>query len=297
MNTKAAAGSWSPPLAQTHVGSSRQVKPGAGSRYLLITLALSFFSLLFVLPLLSIFAEALGKGWVLYLQALKDGETLAALRLTLTICIIAVPLNTLFGLAAAWAICKFSCRGKRLLISLIDLPLSVSPVVAGLIFVLLFGSHGWLGPWFIDHGMKIIFSVPGIALATIFISFPLVAREIIPLMETQGKDEEEAALILGASGFKTFWHVTLPNIRWALLHGVILCTARVLGEFGAVSVVSGHIRGVTNTLPLQVEILYNEYQFTAAYALASLFALTSLFTLVLKFIFKRRTQATARSVA
>jgi sulfate transport system permease protein len=263
----------------------------------LITLALSFFSLLFVLPLLSIFAEALGKGWVLYLQALKDGETLAALRLTLTICIIAVPLNTLFGLAAAWAICKFSFRGKRLLISLIDLPLSVSPVVAGLIFVLLFGSHGWLGPWFIDHGMKIIFSVPGIALATIFISFPLVAREIIPLMETQGKDEEEAALILGASGFKTFWHVTLPNIRWALLHGVILCTARVLGEFGAVSVVSGHIRGVTNTLPLQVEILYNEYQFTAAYALASLFALTSLFTLVLKFIFKRRTQATARSVA
>jgi sulfate transport system permease protein len=228
---------------------------------------------------------------------LKDGETLAALRLTLTICIIAVPLNTLFGLAAAWAICKFSFRGKRLLISLIDLPLSVSPVVAGLIFVLLFGSHGWLGPWFIDHGMKIIFSVPGIALATIFISFPLVAREIIPLMETQGKDEEEAALILGASGFKTFWHVTLPNIRWALLHGVILCTARVLGEFGAVSVVSGHIRGVTNTLPLQVEILYNEYQFTAAYALASLFALTSLFTLVLKFIFKRRTQATARSVA
>jgi sulfate/thiosulfate transport system permease protein len=251
-------------------------------RYLLLTLGLAFFFLFLVLPLVVVFAEALRKGWSAYLAALVEPDALSAIQLTLTAAVIAVPLNLVFGVAAAWAIAKHDFRGKQLLITLIDLPFSVSPVVAGLIFVLVFGAHGWFGPWLQAHDLKIIFAVPGIVLATIFVTLPFIARELIPLMQAQGRDEEEAATVLGASGWKTLWHVTLPNIKWGLLYGVILCNARAMGEFGAVSVVSGHIRGETNTLPLHVEILYNEYQFAAAFAVASLLAMLALVTLVLK---------------
>jgi sulfate transport system permease protein len=232
--------------------------------------------------LIAVFVEALRRGWGTYVTALAEPDALSAIRLTLLIAGIAVPLNLVFGIAAAWAITKFDFRGKQLLISLIDLPFSVSPVISGLVFVLVFGAQGWFGPWLSEHGIKIIFAVPGIVLATVFVTFPFVARELIPLMQAQGRDEEEAALVLGASGWQMFRKVTLPNIKWALLYGVILCNARAMGEFGAVSVVSGHIRGATNTMPLHVEILYNEYQFAAAFAVASLLAMLALVTLVVK---------------
>ena len=251
-------------------------------RHTLLTLGLSFFTLFLVLPLVTVFAEALRKGWQVYIEALIEPDAVSAIRLTLLAAVIAVPLNLVFGVSAAWAIAKHDFRGKQLLITFIDLPFSVSPVVAGLIYVLLFGAQGWFGPWLQAHDLKIIFAVPGIVLATVFVTFPFVARELIPLMQAQGRDEEEAATVLGASGWQTFCHVTLPNVKWGLLYGVILCNARAMGEFGAVSVVSGHIRGQTNTLPLHVEILYNEYQFAAAFAVASLLALLALVTLVLK---------------
>lgn len=248
----------------------------------LIAVALSFFSLFLLLPLVTVFAEALRKGWAVYLAALVEPDALFAIYLTLLVTAIAVPLNLIFGVTAAWTIAKFDFRGKQLLTTLIDLPFSVSPVIVGLMYVLIFGAQGWFGPWLMEHGVRIVFAVPGLVLATVFVTFPFVARELIPLMQTQGKEEEEAAVVLGASGWRTFWHVTLPNIKWGLIYGVVLCNARAMGEFGAVSVVSGHIRGQTNTLPLHVEILYNEYQFAAAFAVASLLALLALLTLVVK---------------
>ena len=251
-------------------------------RVLLIGVALTFLTLFLFVPLAAVFAEALKKGWSVYLAAIVEPDAQAAIRLTLMTAAIAVPLNLVFGVAAAWTIAKFEFRGKSILLTLIDLPFSVSPVISGLIYVLLFGAQGWIGPWLREHDIKILFAVPGIVLATIFVTFPFIARELIPLMQSQGSEEEEAALVLGASGWKTFWHVTLPNIKWGLLYGVILCNARAMGEFGAVSVVSGHIRGETNTIPLQVEILYNEYNFAAAFAVASLLALLALVTLALK---------------
>ena len=251
-------------------------------RVVLITLALLFMGLFLVLPLAAVFTEALRKGLGAYLNALQDDDAWSAIRLTLITAAIAVPLNLVFGVAAAWAIAKFEFRGKALLTTLIDLPFSVSPVVAGLIYVLMFGAQGWFGPWLQAHDIKIIFAVPGIVLATVFVTFPFIARELIPLMQAQGTDEEQAAIVLGATGWQTFWYVTLPNIRWGLIYGVILCNARAMGEFGAVSVVSGHIRGQTNTMPLHVEILYNEYQSVAAFAVASLLALLALVTLGIK---------------
>lgn len=251
-------------------------------RWLLIGLALGFLSLFLLLPLVSVFTEALRDGWGTYLSALKEPDAFAAVKLTLIAAAVAVPLNLVFGVCAAWCVAKFEFRGKQLLISLIDLPFSVSPVVAGLVYVLIFGAHGWAGAWFAEHDIKIIFAVPGIALATIFVTFPFIARELIPLMQEQGTDDEQAALTLGAGGLTTFWRVTLPNIKWGLLYGVLLCNARAFGEFGAVSVVSGHIRGQTNTLPLHIEILYNEYAFAAAFAVASLLAGLALVTLALK---------------
>ena len=245
-------------------------------------LVLLFLLLFLLLPLLAVFAEALRQGVGAYFAALIEPDALAAIRLTLLVAAIAVPANLVFGLCAAWAIAKFEFKGKSLLITLIDLPFSVSPVIAGLIYVLLFGAQGWFGPWLSAHHFKIIFAVPGIVLATIFVTFPFIARELIPLMTEQGTEDEEAALSLGASGWQTFFRVTLPNVKWGLLYGVLLCNARAMGEFGAVSVVSGHIRGLTNTMPLHVEILYNEYNFVAAFAVASLLALLALVTLVLK---------------
>jgi len=251
-------------------------------KWTLLTLALSFFTLFLLLPLITVFTEALRRGWDVYLAALHEADALSAIYLTLLIAAISIPLNLVFGVAAAWSIAKFEFRGKQLLTTLIDLPFSVSPVVAGLIFVLIFGSQGWFGDWLFDNDINIIFAVPGMVLATIFVTFPFVARELIPLMQAQGRDEEEAAIVLGASGWKTFWYVTLPNIKWALIYGIILSNARAMGEFGAVSVVSGHIRGMTNTMPLHVEILYNEYNFAAAFAVASVLALLALTTLVVK---------------
>jgi sulfate transport system permease protein len=251
-------------------------------KFLVLGVGLTYFLVFLLLPLIAVFAEAFRKGTEAYFAALVDPDALSAIRLTLIAAAISVPLNLIFGVAAAWAIAKFEFPGKNFLITLIDLPFSVSPVVAGLIFVLVFGRLGWFGTWLGDHDIRIIFAVPGIVLATIFVTFPFIARELIPLMQAQGRDEEEAAISLGASGLQTFWRVTLPNIKWALLYGVILCNARAMGEFGAVSVVSGHIRGETNTMPLHVEILYNEYQFSAAFAVASLLALLALVTLVLK---------------
>lgn len=256
-------------------------------RYGLISIALLFLTLFLFVPLAAVFAEALKKGWDAYVEAIIDPDALSAIKLTLLTAVIAVPLNLVFGLAASWAIAKFEFRGKNVLLTLIDLPFSVSPVISGLIYVLLFGAQGWFGPWLRDHDIRILFAVPGIVLATVFVTFPFVARELIPLMQEQGSEEEEAALVLGASGWRTFWHVTLPNVKWGLLYGVILCNARAMGEFGAVSVVSGHVRGETNTIPLQVEILYNEYNFAAAFAVASLLAMLALVTLVLKSLVER----------
>lgn len=264
------------------------VSEGRGIRRLLIGTAFAFLSIFLVLPLISVFSEALKQGVGAFGDAVSNPDALAAIRLTLLIAAISVPLNIIFGLAASWAITKFSFPGKTVLITLIDLPFSVSPVVSGLIFVLLFGAQGLLGPWLAAHDLKIIFAVPGIVLATVFITFPFVARELIPLMMEQGKEDEEAAISLGATGWQSFWHVTLPNIRWALLYGVLLCNARAMGEFGAVSVVSGHIRGLTNTMPLHVEILYNEYDFVGAFAVASLLACLALVTLVAKSVLEWR---------
>lgn len=258
-------------------------------RAVVLTLALVFFGLFLLLPLIAVFVEALRKGLEVYWTALADADALAAVRLTLLTALIALPLNLVFGVAAAWAIARFEFRGKHLLLTLIDLPFSVSPVIVGLMYVLLFGAHGWFGSWLAEHDIRIIFAVPGIVLATVFVTFPFVARELIPLMQAQGKEEEEAAVVLGARGWQVFWYVTLPNIKWGLLYGVILCNARAMGEFGAVSVVSGHIRGLTNTMPLHVEILYNEYNFAAAFAVASLLALLALLTLVIKTWVEHRT--------
>lgn len=259
-------------------------------RYSLIAVALLFLSAFLFVPLVSVFVEAFKKGWDVYVASITEPDALSAVKLTLIAAAISVPLNLVFGVAAAWAIAKFDFRGKSVLLTLIDLPFSVSPVIAGLIYVLVFGLQGWFGEWLRDHDLKVIFAVPGIVLATIFVTFPFVARELIPLMQAQGQEQEEAARVLGASGWQTFWKVTLPNVKWALLYGVILCNARAMGEFGAVSVVSGHIRGQTNTLPLHIEILYNEYQFAASFAVASLLAGLALVTLVLKFIVERRVQ-------
>ena len=261
-------------------------------RALLIGVALAFLTLFLFIPLIAVFTEALKKGWDTYITALVEPDAVAAIKLTLLTASIAVPLNLVFGLAASWAIAKHEFRGKQILITLIDLPFSVSPVVAGLMYVLIFGAQGWLGPWLQANDIKIIFAVPGIVLATMFVTFPFVARELIPLMQSQGTEEEEAALVLGASGWRTFLHVTLPNIKWGLLYGVILCNARAMGEFGAVSVVSGHIRGETNTMPLHVEILYNEYNFVAAFATASVLALLALVTLALKSFIEWRAHGT-----
>ncbi|MAY27390.1 MAG: sulfate ABC transporter permease subunit CysW [Polycyclovorans sp.] len=251
-------------------------------QWTLIATAVVFLLFFLFLPLVAVFAEAFRNGVSTYLIALQEPDARSALNLTLITAAIAVPLNLVFGVCAAWAITKFDFRGKSLLISLIDLPFSVSPVVAGLVYVLVFGAQGWLGPWLLEHDIKIVFAVPGIVLATIFVTFPFIARELIPLMQAQGTDDEQAAVSLGASGWKTFWRVTLPNIKWGLLYGVLLCNARAFGEFGAVSVVSGHIRGMTNTLPLHIEILYNEYAFAAAFAVASLLASLALVTLAAK---------------
>ncbi|WP_037500357.1 sulfate ABC transporter permease subunit CysW [Sphingomonas jaspsi] len=258
------------------------------AQILLLTLALALVFLFLVLPLVVVFAEALRKGAGPFISAIQDPDAISAIKLTLLVAAISVPANTVFGLAASWAIAKYRFRGRGLLLTLIDLPFAISPVVSGLVFVLLFGAQGLLGPWLQQHDIKLIFAVPGIVLATIFITFPFVARELIPLMQEQGQHDEEAALSLGASGWQTFWKVTLPNVRWALLYGVLLCNARAMGEFGAVSVVSGHIRGLTNTMPLQVEILYNEYNFVGAFAVASLLALLALLTLAAKSVLEWR---------
>ncbi|MBF8278740.1 MAG: sulfate transport protein [candidate division NC10 bacterium] len=277
-------------VAATSITRTRATTEPALVRWTLIGVVLVFLGLFLAVPLAAVFSEALGKGVAAYFAAFREPDALAAIRLTLLTASIAVPVNLLFGVAAAWAIAKFEFVGKNLLITLIDLPFSVSPVVSGLIYVLLFGLQGWLGPWLAEHDIKIIFAVPGIVLATIFVTFPFVARELIPLMQAQGTEEEEAARVLGAGGWQTFWRVTLPNIKWGLLYGVILCNARAMGEFGAVSVVSGHVRGLTNTVPLHVEILYNEYNSTAAFAVASLLALLALVTLAAKSVVEWKSQ-------
>jgi sulfate transport system permease protein len=293
------------PSTASSVKPFKKVKPNLGAvseprwfQWILIAVAVVFLFLLLFIPLLTVFYTALEKGLHAYFHSFADPDTLFSIRLTLLIAAISVPLNLTFGVAAAWAIAKFEFPGKQLLTSLIDLPFAVSPVVSGLVYVLLFGKQGWLGPWLDAHDIKIIFAVPGIVLATLFVTFPMVARELIPLMEEQGKEEEEAARTLGASGWQTFWRVTLPNIKWGVLYGVILTNARAMGEFGAVSVVSGHIRGMTTTLPLQVEILYNEYNYVQAFAGASLLCFLGLVTLVVKSIVEKRVRlATARNAA
>lgn len=277
-------------IGATGVKSRRAVTEPAAVRSLLIILALLFIGFVLVLPLVLIFTYAFQQGWHVYLASFTEPDALSAIRLTLLTAAIAVPINVLFGLSAAWAITKFQFRGKNIVITLIDLPFAVSPVIAGLIFVVLFGARGMVGPWLIENDFRIIFATPGIVLATIFVTFPFVARELIPLMQAQGADEEQSAVTLGATGWQTFRRVTLPNIKWGLLYGVILCNARAMGEFGAVSVVSGHIRGMTNTMPLHIEILYNDYQFTAAFAVASLLAFLALVTMILKAAIEWRTQ-------
>jgi sulfate transport system permease protein len=272
---------------QPHLSEPRIV------RWVLIGIALLFLSLIVLLPMAAVIAESFRKGWDAYLSALSDPDAMSALKLTLITALLAVPLNTIFGLAAAWAITKFKFRGKNLLVTLIDLPFAVSPVVSGLIYVLLFGAQGLLGPWLEEHDISIIFATPGIVLATMFVTFPFVARELIPLMETQGVTDEEAAVSLGARGWRVFFKVTLPNIKWGLLYGIILSNARAMGEFGAVSVVSGHIRGETNTLPLHIEILYNEYQFSASFAVASLLVMLAVLTLLVKALFEWKTNQNA----
>ena len=276
--TKARDEDWKASLT----GESRWV------RWTLIALALGYLTLFLFVPLAAVFAEALKNGLESYFAPFQDPDTLAAIRLTFIAAALAVPLNLVFGIAAAWAIAKFEFVGKQLLITIIDIPLAVSPVISGLIYVLLFGAQGWVGPWLIEHDIKIIFALPGIVLATIFVTVPFIARELIPLMQSQGREEEEAAFTLGASGWQTFIRVTLPNIKWSLLYGVILCNARAMGEFGAVSVVSGHIRGLTNTLPLHVEILYNEYNAVGAFAVASLLTLLAIVTLIVKTVIERK---------
>ena len=284
MNLSTAIGSKANGSSPAHlvVSENRMV------RWLLVTVTLVFLSVFLFLPLAAVFGEALREGTSAYLAGFNDPDALSAIKLTLLVAGISVPLNLVFGLAASWGIAKFEFRGKQMLITLIDLPFAVSPVISGLIYVLLYGAHGWFGPWLQEREIQIIFAVPGIVLATIFVTFPFVARELIPLMQEQGTDAEQAAITLGASGLQTFLKVTLPNVKWALLYGVILCNARAMGEFGAVSVVSGHIRGITNTMPLHVEILYNEYNFVAAFAVASLLALLALVTLALKSLIEWR---------
>jgi sulfate transport system permease protein len=277
-----------PKVMRSATGEPRWVRAS------LITIALVFMTLFLFVPLATVFYEALKKGWDVYNAAITEPDAVSAIKLTLIASAISLPLNLVFGIAAAWAITKFDFRGKNLLLTLIDLPFSVSPVIAGLIFVLVFGLQGWFGEWLRDHDIKIIFALPGIVLATIFITFPFIARELIPLMQAQGIEQEEAARVLGAGGWQIFWRVTLPNIKWALLYGVILCNARAMGEFGAVSVVSGHIRGQTNTMPLHIEIAYNEYQFAAAFAVASLLAGLALVTLVLKYVVEQRVKGQQR---
>jgi sulfate transport system permease protein len=259
------------------------------ARYVLITISLVFAGVFLLLPLINVFAQALRRGWLFYWATLTDADSLAAIKLTLVVAAITVPLNGLFGLAAAWAIGKFEFPGKSLLVTLIDLPFAVSPVVSGLMFVLLFGLQGFLGPWLADHGIRIIFALPGILLATVFVTFPFVARELIPVMQATGSEQEQTALTLGASGWQTFWHVTLPSVKWGLIYGLILCNARAMGEFGAVSVVSGHIAGLTDTMPLRVDKLYHEYNGTAAFAVSSLLALLALATLGLKTLLEWKT--------
>ena len=279
-----------PPQVRSATTEARWVRAA------LIVIALTFLTLFLFIPLVTVFYEAFKKGWDVYAAAILDPDARSAIALTLIAAGISVPMNLVFGVSAAWAIAKFDFRGKNLLLTLIDLPFSVSPVIAGLIFVLVFGLQGWFGEWLRDHDLKVIFAVPGIVLATVFITFPFVARELIPLMQAQGQEQEEAARVLGASGWQMFWRVTLPNVKWALLYGVILCNARAMGEFGAVSVVSGHIRGQTNTMPLHIEILYNEYQFAAAFAVASLLALLALVTLGLKYLVEQRVKHQRRAV-
>ncbi|MWC26804.1 sulfate ABC transporter permease subunit CysW [Paenibacillus sp. MMS18-CY102] len=276
------AGAVTAHLSEKAAVRPRHINESGWVRAVLITVALGFLALVVLLPLITVFIEGLKKGWDVYTASLRDADALSALKLTLLVSLIAIPLNTVFGVVAAWAITKFKFRGRNVLITLIDLPFAVSPVISGLIYVLMFGAQGLLGPWLDDRGIQIIFALPGIVLATVFVTFPFVARELIPLMEAQGVQEEEAAVSLGARGWKMFWHVTLPNIKWGLLYGIILCNARAMGEFGAVSVVSGHIRGETNTLPLHIEILYNEYQFSASFAVASLLVMLALVTLAAK---------------
>ncbi len=278
---------------QNKIARSRATSESAWIRGLLIAIAIAFLSLFLFIPLAAVFTEALRKGFDVYLAAITEQDALSSMKLTLIAAAIAVPLNLVFGVAAAWAIAKFEFRGKSVLITLIDLPFAVSPVIAGLIYVLIFGLQGWFGSWLSDHDYKVIFAIPGIVLATIFVTFPFVARELIPLMQAQGKEEEEAALVLGASGWQILWRVTLPNVKWGLLYGVILTKARAMGEFGAVSVVSGHIRGLTNTMPLHVEILYNEYNYAAAFAVASLLAFLALLTLALKTLVEWQAARTA----
>ncbi len=289
------------PIRAGKLGWGRAVKrPTEEPRWvraLLIAGALAFLGFFLFIPLAAVFVEALKKGWDVYLAAIVEPDAVSAIKLTLIAAAISVPLNLVFGIAAAWCIAKFDFRGKNLLLTLIDLPFSVSPVIAGLIYVLVFGLQGWFGEWLRDHDLKIIFAVPGIVLATLFVTFPFVARELIPLMQAQGVEQEEAARVLGANGWQIFWRVTLPNVKWALLYGVILCNARAMGEFGAVSVVSGHIRGQTNTMPLHIEILYNEYQFAAAFAVASLLAGLALVTLVLKYLVEQRVKASAKETS
>lgn len=276
-------------LALRSSGDARsEIGESTITRVVLISIAIAFLTAVLLLPLVVVFSEGLRKGWEVFLGAFIEPDTLAAVKLTLLVAAIAVPFNIVFGVAASWAITKFNFRGKNLLLTLIDMPFSVSPVISGLVYVLLFGAHGWLGTWLKQNGIEIIFAVPGIVLATVFVTFPFVARELISLMQSQGTAEEEAALTLGASGWATFFRVTLPNIKWALLYGVLLCNARAMGEFGAVSVVSGHIRGLTNTMPLQIEILYNEYNFAAAFAVATLLAGLALLTLILKSVLEWR---------
>lgn len=267
---------------QGRAAGRRTLHEPAALRRLLTGLALGYLGLFLLLPLVAVMVQALAKGWSTYVIALSDPAALHAIQLTLTVAAIAVPLNLVFGVAAAWAVTKFDFRGKSLLVTLIDLPFAVSPVIAGLIYILLYGRHGWFGPWLDAQGIDIVFALPGIVMATVFVTFPFVARELIPVMQAQGRSEEEAALSLGASGWQTFWRVTLPNVKWGLLYGVILCNARAMGEFGAVSVVSGHIRGQTNTMPLHIEILYNEYNYAAAFAVASLLAVLALLSLAAK---------------
>ena len=265
-------------------------KESKGVKITLISIAILYLSFLLFVPLIAIFIKAFEKGADVYLAAITESDALSAIRLTLLVAVIVVPLNTIFGIAAAWAVTKFRFRGKQVLLSLLELPFAVSPVIAGLVFVLLFSPRGVLGPWLVEHGIKIIFSVPGIIIATIFVTLPFVARELIPVMQAQGTSEEEAAVSLGANGWKMFWRVTLPNIKWGLLYGMILCNARAIGEFGAVSVVSGRIRGMTNTMPLHVEILYNEYQFSASFAVASLMSIMAIITLIIKSIIEWKTE-------